>query len=268
LAKAAATVGKQRRIIYLALVSPKVFDSDQVHSFEDLIHLQNDLSVRMARSEIDAFKDHLESHGLFLRLVDKSFSSCAIVGSTLAMSAVQVVPLDAQSFLTIKDAVSGAKDIAAGIIAVGAIVATAAAAGPPVAGVLGITAANAGLVFEVGVALTALGAGILIGVGLGEIPVPANAPIQQAPLGPHDGGTSEADSVDIPDAIAIGDPPNGFDADAALTDLGNLALDLTLVQIPVGWDSDAGVALPGIGADGLGGDPDDGGGGIIDGLPV
>jgi len=72
---------------------------------------------------------------------------------------------------------------------------------------------------------------------------------------------SDENSIDLPNAVAIGDPPNGLDVNGLLNTVGNGALDIIL-GLPIGWDPDTGTELPGLGSD------DPAGGAGDDGNPV
>src|SRR5206468_846232 len=112
------------------------------------------------------------------------------------------------------------------------------------------------VLFLIGVGLTAFGGGLSTGAGIIELqkdspPAPAKDSSDktksevESPEGQPD---DDQDSIEIPNAVAIGDPPNGFDVDGLLADMADFTLDLAVSDIiSLGWDSDAGVGLPGLG---------------------
>lgn len=175
---------------------------------------------------------------------------------------VPAAPVNDGNFIAIRDASAGATKAATGLAAGGTVI-IAIAVAP--------AAADQTLLF-VGAAVVALGAGFAFGWGLAEIfgdnTPPAPPPKQPSSENtdvPNDTGDGDTGDIEVPSAVAVGSPDNGIDLNGLLGQLATSSLDDLLNNLPVGWDSDAGVALPGIGAGDLGGD---GGGGLPGGFGV
>jgi len=212
----------------------------------------------MNRDEVVALTTNLENYGVLVRLVDKDFRHAALIGTVSSLVSVPTTIVDGQNFVQIKDKYSGGEAIGTTVAAVGAVLLTMSSAPPAM--------------LIVGAALLGLGTGFAISTGVMDILHDSSpAPTKESPdktksemdspdSQPDDGG--DQDTIEIPNAVAIGDPPQGLDVDNLLTDLSDFSLDLILSDIPVGWDPDTGTGIPLGGADLGGQEGGDSGGGI------
>jgi hypothetical protein len=261
LARLIAAYEKQRRVYFVSLISPRILLSDDVQTFEDLVRLSPDFHGQMTRSEVLALTALLQSHGVALRFVDKHFRHAALAGSVPSLVSVPTTIVNGQNFITIKDKYSGAEATGGSVATSGTVIIGVALNVPPPNMWLVLVATLGVVTFP---ALLVLGAGVL-DIMHDSPPAPVKAsPTSSASevdspenTGP-DGG--DQDTIEIPNAVAIGDAPNGLDVDGLVADLGDLAVDFVLSDLPIGWDPDAGVGLPGLGAGDLGGSGDDSGG--------
>ncbi len=203
-----------------------------------------------------ALTDNLQNYGVLVRLVDKNLRHAALVGTVSALVSVPTTIVDGPNFVTIKDKYSGGEAIGGAIIGVGAVLIGISTVPEPASPVL----------FFVGVGLVGFGFGVTVTAGILDILKDSSTSEPEKPSSDNtksevdDSDGSDQDTIEFPHAIAIGEPPNGFDVDTFVTDLADFSVDLVLSDIPGGWDSDAGVGLPGVDDGGL--DGGDGGGGI------
>ena len=227
------------------------------------MRLAPDYHGQVDQSEVIALSTLLESHGVLLRAVDKHFRQAAIVGTVASLVSVPGTIVNGQDFITVKDKYAGAEAIGGAVAGGGALIVA-------IPGVVAVSPEAAVALFMIGSVIAAAGIGWTIGVGVMDI-------LQNSPPPPStpspDKTKSEVDSpdvpegddpntIEIPNAVAIGDPPNGFDVDSVVTEVGNLAVDLIMADLPIGWDPDAGSRLPELGDGDLGGEGGGGGGGI------
>lgn len=257
LKSAIATFEKQRRTYFVSLVSPGILVSNDVHTFEDVVRLSSDFHGQMTRDEVVGLAAGLERFGVLVRLVDKEFRHAALVGTVPSLVSVPTVEVNGQNFIQIRDAAAALGYFGGAAVAYGSAVALIATIPEPASPVL----------FFIGIGLLGLGSGLSLAAGVIEMdkdssPAPAKDSSDktksevESPGGQDD---DDQDSIEIPNAVAIGDPPNGFDVDGLLADMADFTLDLAVSDIiSLGWDSDAGVGLPGLGGDDFGG----GGGGV------
>jgi predicted phage tail protein len=259
LAKVIAAYANQRRVYFVSMTSANILLSDDVQTFNDLVSLSPDFHGELTKSEVETFAANLENFGVLLRFVDKNLRQAAIIGTVASINSVPTVTVDAQNFITVKDWFAGASKVGTGLGAVGTVLITIALA-PTLA-------AGGEAILVVGAVGVAIGAGIVVGAGIAEM-LQDDPPTPQKPSSDNTSNDVDSpdgplvpgdqDTIEIPNAVAVGDPPNGVQVDDLLTDVGDFALDLALANIPIGWDPDAGVGLPGLGSGDL--NPGDGDG--------
>jgi hypothetical protein len=269
--KLSEAFGSQRWIVFVDLISPSILKSNDVNSFADLVRLAPDYHGLMSRDELAEFSNWLVGKGLSLRFVDKNLRRAAIVGTAVSLVEAPVVPINDGTFIGIRD---NGDYVATGVIAIGGAIVAVGAAGP-IVGLGGEAAASAvviGSLFVVGAA------GYFIYKGLfpdEPVPPPPRTPSRsrggtRSALDPDDGqgetppaDEDNANSVEVPNAVAVGDPPDGVDLDGLVTDLGEMSLSEILETLPIGWDPDTGTGLDRVGLGDLGvsdGDPGGNGG--------
>lgn len=257
LRSAIALYEKQQRIYFVSLVSPRILLSNDVHTFEDLMRLSSSPEGQMTKDEVEALTSDLERAGILLRLVDKDFRHGALIGTVPALANAPAVEVNGQNFVQVRDKYGSLEAIGGGIVSAGgAFIGVGSVLGP------------SWLLIGVGIGITGWGLAFLAVIGILDLMqdnTPLITPSQntkksevESPDGQAD--ASDQDTIEIPDAVAIGDPPKGFDVDKIVTDLGDSALDQILSDIPVGWDPDTGTGIP-LGGGDFGGQGDEGGGG-------
>lgn len=255
---------QQRQICFVNLVSPRILLSGEVQSYSDLVRLYPGPLGQMNRIEVQGLSQYLEAQGLYLRYVSKDLRRAAVFGSVPSLVSVPAAPVNDGNLIALQDAYSGATKVGTGIIAGGTVIISVTVAPA-------LPAAGETFLF-IGAAAVAIGAGFLIGVGIAEIvddlrppALPPKQPSSENTDVPNDTGDGDTGNIEVPSAVAVGNPDNGIDVNGLLSQLATSSLDELLNNLPVGWDSDAGVGLPGIGAGDLGGD---GGGGLPGGFGV
>jgi len=74
------------------------------------------------------------------------------------------------------------------------------------------------------------------------------------------------ENIELPNAVAVGEPENGINTDTLLASLGRSSVDIVINDIPIGWDEDTGGPTTGLGGGpiGDGGDSGDDGGFSLD----
>jgi hypothetical protein len=91
--------------------------------------------------------------------------------------------------------------------------------------------------------------GLYLGAGIMELlqddPPPAKPSSEntETPDGPDGDGDG---TIDLPNAVVYGSPPNGVDVDTVADTLANGAVDVG-TAFPLGWDSENGEGVPEIG---------------------
>jgi hypothetical protein len=250
----------QRQAYFVKLISPNIFLSDKVHSLEDLkSHADGELGL-MTQSEVEALASYLGSRGVFMRFVSKDLRRAVILGDVPALISVPAAPINDGNFISFKDASSGATKAGTGTIALGTVIVTLAVGGPAA------IAAGGEVTLLVGASLVVFGAGFLITYGVLELlsDPPAKQPSSENTDVPNDVDGVDTGDVEVPDAVAVGSPDNGIDVQDLVDQIGTGALDEIVSNLPLGWDSDSGTGLSGIGGfdAGNGGNDGDNGGGI------
>lgn len=153
--------------------------------------------------------------------------------------------VDDGSILHVQDKFSGGEAIGTAATGAGAVlIGLALASTAPV------------WVLPVGAALLGFGTGFTITAGIMDIlhdsaPAPRSDSQDSIPtpndLGPDGPG---GETIEIPNAVAIGSPPDGSNTDGILRELGEFAIsfsvDIVLSDLPVGFDPSTGSGLPGI----------------------
>jgi len=234
-----------------------------VQSYADFLRLYRGPLGQPDQPEVNGLARYLEAQRVYLRFVSKDLRRAAIFGDVPSLINVPTAPLTDGNFITVKDASGGATKVATGITAVGTLI-------------IAVTVAPAAVdetALLIGAAAVGFAAGFTTTWGLLEIfgdqapppPPPAQKPSSENTDVPNDTGDGDNGDIEVPSAVAVGSPDNGIDLNGLLGQLATSSLDDLLNNLPVGWDSDAGVALPGIGAGDLGGD---GGGGLPGGFGV
>lgn len=254
---------KQRLVLFVRLVSIKIFRSQDIQSMADLARASQSVDGKPDASQVLALSSTLRKQGLSLRLLDKDLQRAAIIGLAPALVNVPATAINEGNLLHVRDKFSGGEAIGGAVIGVGAVLIGVA---------LSVTAPV--WVLPVGAALLGFGAGFTITTGIMDIlhdnpPVPRSDSLESTPMlndvGP-DGPDGE--TIEIPNAVAVGSPPEGFNTDGVLKQLGdfaiNFSIDIALSDLPVGFDPDTGAGLPGF----PGGDGGDGGDVGDGGLPV
>jgi hypothetical protein len=255
-----AAYEQQRRVYFVNLISPRILLSDEVQSFDDLVRLSTGPLGQPDQSEVNAFAQYLETCGVYLRYVSSDLRRAAIVGDVPALVNVHTAPVDDGSFVAIKDN-KGIVEFASGTAIVAGILMTMAAVPEP---------ASPGL-FVVGASLGLFAGSILIIEGIkddskeNQPAPPTQKPSSENTDVPNDTGDPDSGNIEVPNALAVGDPDNGIDADGLVEQLATSALDDVIDDIPIGWDSDAGVPLPGIGDGDIGGSGGGDAGGTVPG---
>ena len=209
----------------------------------------------MTRTEVQAFADFLEGRGAYLRFVTPDFRRGAIVGTIGSLETVPTAPVNDGSFIHIRDEIRGGETQGMALIAVGGTV----------------TVVGSGTI------VSALGLG-LVGAGLFMVmyyarrdmksPPPAEKPSSDNSDTPNDLGDLYApeENIELPNAVAVGEPENGINTDTLLASLGRSSVDIIINDIPIGWDEDTGGPTTGLGGGpiGDGGDSGDDGGFSLD----
>jgi len=252
-----AAYEKQRLVVFVTLISTRLMGSVHAHSVPELLQALQDSDGQPDRSEVQALAATLQEHGLLLRLVDKNLRRAAIIGTPPALASVPSVVIDGQNLTHIKDWFSGAAATASGVALGAGFIVTIALAGPTT-----LAAAPTVLLLGGSFALGAA-AGALVGLGINEMlysdPPPPRSNSPQSDSTPNEVGPNGegGGTIEIPNSVAIGSPPDGLDTGDLLQELGDFSLDFVLADIPVGWDEDAGQAFPGLGGGVDGGDGGD-----------
>jgi hypothetical protein len=257
-----SSYSQQRQAYAVKLISPNILLSDQVNSFSDFQRLQDGPLGQMSQSEVTDLAAYLEGIGIYLRYVNKDLRRAVLIGDVPSLANAPAAPINDGNFITIKDASSGATKVGTGVIAGGTVIIGTVAAGPAAA------AAGAEGVLFLGAAVVAFGVGFLISWGVLEI-IYDSPPQPQKPSSdntnvPNETDDGEDGDVDVPSAVAFGTPENGIDPEQLVNELATGTLDEILSSLPIGWDSDSGTSLPGIGD--FGGDDSGDGSGLGSGL--
>jgi hypothetical protein len=254
---------KQRLVLFVGLVSIKIFRSQNIQSMADLARASQSVDGKPDASQVLALSSTLRKQGLSLRLLDKDLQRAAIIGLAPALVNAPATAINEGNLLHVRDKFSGAEAIGGAVIGVGAVLIGAA---------LAVTAPV--WVLPVGAGLLGFGAGVTITSGILDIlhdstPAPRSDSLDSTPT-PNDLGTDgpSNETIEIPNAVAVGSPPEGFNTDSVLQQLSDFSVDfsvdLVLSDLPVGFDPVTGAGLPGF-PGGDGGDPGDPGDG---GFPV
>lgn len=254
---------QQRQAYFVKLISPNVLLSKDVNSLADVRRVADSPLGQLTKAEVAAFSTYLEGFGLFMRYVSKDLRRAVIFGDVPSLVSVPAAVVNDGNFITTKDASAGATKVGTGLVSFGTVLITLIVAGPAAA------AAGSEALLIGGAVVVTTGAGFLIGYGLAELlndtpaPPPPKKPSSDNTDFPNQVDGEDFGDVDVPDAVAFGSPDNGIDVDQMVGQLGDGALEEIVSNIPIGWDSDSGAAMPGIGdfgSDGGSGDSGDGGG--------
>jgi hypothetical protein len=253
---------KQRVLLFVSLVSPRLLQSRRFASISDLLEASKGSEGQINASEILALSTKLREHGLSLRVLDKELRRAAIIGTVPSLFTVLTVPLSDSNLPQIFDVLEPGPGA---FVAVGAV----EVAGSVLA-ILFLPELSIGILL-VAVTWAALGS-IAMGIGLADLLGPSKDAPKPAPQAdstdtnttPNDIGSDDpaGEPIEIPNAVAFGSPPDDFNLDGVLQDLGDFSVDFTvdmvLSDLPVGFDANTGGGLPGIPGENGG---DDGGGG-------
>jgi hypothetical protein len=250
---------KQRLIVFVSLISTRVLLLPHLRTMDDLLEAAKGVNGQVDSSEVLALSSRLHEQGLSLRLLDKGLRRAAIIGTVPALVNVPTIPINDGNLLHVLDVSSGVTQVGGGLgIIGGTLLAIGLATGP------------IGWVAVTGAVVAGAGGGFLIGTGIFEIwqgdpkPVPRSDSNDNNST-PNDLGSdgSGGETIEIPNAVAFGSPPDDLNVDGVLQQLGDFAVDfsvdMVLSDLPVGFDAGTGAGLPGI-PDGNGGDDGDGGG--------
>jgi hypothetical protein len=257
-------IEKQRIVLIVELISTKVLALPDVKTVPDVLRVGATPAGRPSAEEFLAFSRELREYNLSLRLLTKDLRYAAIVGEVPELVNAPAGVVNDGNFITVKDKYSGASSIGGGIATFGA--------GMFAIGTLPTPASPALLI--IGSAAFGLGAGIMIGAGVldmmqGTPPPPkahspqsSSTPNEAGPDGPDGLDTPQGDNLEVPNAVALGTPPDGLETDGMLQQLGDFAVDFTvdmaLSDLPIGFDPANGHGLPGF--PDLGGDQEGSGG--------
>jgi hypothetical protein len=255
----ASAYEKQRFLLFVTLVSTRVFLSPNIRSVADVIQASKGAEGQMTGSEVLALSSKLREQGLSLRILDKDLRKAVIVGTALPLVNAPTTTVNDGNVLYIRDKYSGAEAIGGTIAAIGGVLVGAALVPEPLSPVLLI----------VGGSLLGFGAGFAIGSGIMDIlhdaPPPPKSDSPESSTTPNE-AVPDGDPIELPNATALGSPPDNFNMDGVLQQLGDFAIDFSvdfvMSDLPTGFDPVTGEGLPGFGggADGGGADGADGGG--------
>jgi hypothetical protein len=250
---------KQRLVVFVSLVSTKVFRSPGVLSMDEVIQASIGAQGQMDGREVLALSSKLREQGLSLRVLDRDLRKAAIIGTAPSLVNAPTTVVNDGNLLKIQDRFAGA-EAAGGIAAgVGGVIIAIAFIPEPFSPVLLI----------IGGVLLGGGAGFGIGAGVMDIlhdtPPPPKSNSPETSTTPNDAGPDGPDgqTIELPNAVAVGSPPDGFSTDGVLQQLGDIAIDFSvdfvLSDLPVGFDPVNGDGLPGYGDGGDGGGAGDDG---------
>ena len=245
---------KQRLVVFVSLISTRVLLLPHIRTMDDLLEAAKGVNGQIDGSEVLALSSRLHEQGLSLRLLDKGLRRAAIIGTVPALVNVPTIPINNGNLLHVLDVSGGVAQVAGGVgIAGGTLIAIGLATGP------------IGWITVAGVLVSGAAAGTLIGNGIFDIwqgdpkPVPRSdsndnnsTPNDLGSDGPGD------ETIEIPNAVALGSPPDDLNVDEVLQQLGDFtvdfSVDMVLSDLPVGFDTSTGAGLPGIpSGDGEGG---------------
>lgn len=253
-----AAYEKQRFVVFVTLVSTRVLRLPNIRTMDDLLNAANGIDGKIDGHEVLALSSWLRQQGLSLRLLDKDLRRAAIIGTVPSLVNVPTLPINSGNLLHVLDVSSGVAQVAGGAgIVGGTLIAIGLATGP------------IGWIALAGVVVAGAAAGTFIGSGIFDIQQGDPKPTPRSDsndsnstpndLGP-DGPAGE--TIELPNAVALGSPPDGLNTDGVLQELGDFAVDfsvdMALSDLPVGFDAGTGAGLPGIGG-GYSGDGGDGG---------
>jgi hypothetical protein len=246
-ASVSAAFERQRQAFFVRLISPKLLQSDQVRFFDDLMRLADSPLAQVSQADVTALAGYLEERGVYLRYVSKDLRRAVIFGDVPSLVSVPAAPLNDGNFTTFQDTSSGATKVGTGTVALGTVIVALVVNGPAVA------AAGGEVALIIGAGVVALGAGFLVGWGINELiqgdkpTPPPRQPSSDNLDSPNDLGDENGGDIEIPNAIALGSPDNGIDVSGMVDQLASGVMEDIMSSIPLGWDSDSGTALPGIG---------------------
>jgi hypothetical protein len=251
-------VEKQRIIVFVTLVSTRVFRTHNIESMADLATAGRTVDALISASEVMALSEMFRQQGISLRLVSRDRQSFALVGLVPSLVNAPTTLVDQGNLLHVRDKFSGGE-------AVGGI---AAGVGGVLIGIALATSAPV-WVLPVGAALLGFGAGFGITAGIMDIlhdsaPAP-RSDSQDDSATPNDlGPDGPGETIEVPNAVAIGSPPEGLDTPGVLDELGDFAIDfsvdMVLSDLPVGFDPGSGAGFPGGPLGGEGNGEGEGGG--------
>jgi hypothetical protein len=249
---------EQRFVIFVSLVSAKILGSHSLLSMDDFAQAAISAEGQMNSHEVLALSSNLREKGLSLRLLDKNLRRAAIVGLASSLVNAPTIPLNNANLLKIQDKFSGGEAIGGAIAAGGAIVVG-----------IGLTATAPVWVLPVGLVIATFGLTFTITTGVMDIlhdsQPPPRSNSDEINSTPNDLGPDgmDGETIEIPNAVAIGSPPDDLNIDSVLQDLGDFSVDFTvdlvLSDLPVGFDTNTGGGLPGIPVENENDDGGDGG---------
>lgn len=243
LASVTRGVEKQRIVVFVKLVSTRVFRTHNITSLADLALASRTVDALINASEVMALSEMFRQQGISLRLVSRDQQSFALVGLVPSLVNAPTTLVDSSNLIHVRDKFSGGE-------AVGGI---AAGAGGVLIGIALATTAPV-WVLPVGAVLLGFGAGFGITTGIMDIlhdsTPPPRSDSQDNSVTPNDlGPEGPGEPIEVPNAVAIGSPPEGLDTTGVLQELGDFSLefsvDMVLSELPVGFDPGSGAGFPG-----------------------
>jgi len=233
---AAAAYERQRFVVFVSLVSARVLTLPAVHSMDDLTRAAQGPDGQMSGPEILALSSALRDQGLSLRLLDPDRRRAVIIGNAPSLVNAPATEVNNTNLLKVQDKYA-AVEAGGGVVAGFGLFLMGA--GAPVAGA----------------AVFGFGAGLVFGAALMDYlhdtsPAHKSDSQETTPVLDDLGPDGPADqTLDVPNAVAIGDAPGGFNVEGVLTQIGDFAIDfavdMVISDLPVGIDPVSGDFVPG-----------------------
>lgn len=254
LASVARGLEQQRLVVFVTLASTRIFSRRTITSMAELDQAARTVDALLRPAEIEDLAEMFKQRDISLRLVDHAQQLFALLALVPSLVNAPATVVDPGNLIHIRDKFSGGE-------AVGGI---AAGAGGVLIGVaLAVTAPV--WVLPVGAALFGFGVGFGITAGIMDIvhdsTPPPRSDSQDHSSTPNDlgpDGVPTDESIETPNAVAIGVPPADLDVSSLVNDLGDLSIDfsidMVLSDLPTGFDSTTGGISGGVGLPGEGGD--------------